>query len=374
MKRLKEVAEQSFAGRKAVLIGFREREESDTEESIKELEFLCKTLKLKVVKGFVYKPTVIHPATYIGKGRVQEIKEHSDREKPSFVIFGIELTPIQQRNLEEILGVRVIDRTELILHIFGEHAKSKEGKIQVELARLSYLLPRLTGYGISLSRVGGGLETKGPGEMKLEVYRRRIKDRIYRLKEEMKDVEKHREVIRNSRKRKNFPLVTLLGYTNVGKSSLLNKLSAANLLVENKLFSTLDPATRAVYVGENRLCLISDTVGLLYNIPHHMIEAFKSTLEEVGFSDLIICLYDSSAFSMGRQRDTMSEVFRILEVEEKPHIDVFNKIDLLSPEELSIIKSDNPNGLFASALTGEGIGELKESIRRLLYGDATTSR
>jgi GTPase len=374
VKRLKEVAEQSFAGRKAVLIGFREREERDTEESIKELEFLCKTLKLKVIKSFIYKPTVIHPATYIGKGRVQEIKDYSDGEKPSFVIFGRELTPIQQRNLEEILGVRVIDRTELILHIFGEHAKSKEGKIQVELARLSYLLPRLTGHGISLSRVGGGLETKGPGEMKIEVYRRRIKDRIHRLNEEMKDVEKHREVIRNSRRRKNFPLVTLLGYTNVGKSSLLNRLSASELYVENKLFSTLDPATRAVYIGENRTCLVSDTVGLLYNIPHHMIEAFKSTLEEVRFSDLILCLYDSSAFSMERQINTMSEVFKILEVEEKPHIDIFNKIDLLSPEELSIIKSDNPNGLFASALTGEGIDRLKESIRRILYGDATVSR
>ncbi len=370
MKKLKEVAEQSFAGRKAVLIVFRERDELDTEESIKELEFLCKTLRLRVINTFVYKSDIIHPATYIGKGRLQGIKEYSDREKPSYAIFGRELTPIQQRNLEDILRIGVIDRTELILYIFGEHAKSKEGKIQVELAHLSYLLPRLTGYGISLSRIGGGMETKGPGEMKIEVYRRRIKERIYRLKKEMEDVEKHREVIRNSRRRKNFPLVTLVGYTNVGKSSLLNKLSMSNLYVENKLFSTLDPATRAVYIGENKVCLVSDTVGLLYNIPYHMIEAFKSTLEEVRFSDLILCLYDSSAFSMDRQRDTISEVFKILEVEDKPHINVFNKIDLLTPEEISVIKSENPGSYFVSALTGAGIDELKESIRGVLYENA----
>lgn len=373
MKKLKEVSDRTFAGRKAILVGFRERDERETEENERELEFLSATLGLRVIRSFVYKPDAIHPAIYIGKGRLQGIKEYTDAEKPSFVIFGRELTPIQQRNLEETLGLRVIDRTELILYIFGEHAKSREGKIQVELAHLSYLLPRLTGYGISLSRIGGGMATRGPGEMKLEVYRRMIKERIHRLKREMEDVEKHRQVIRDSRKRKNFPLVSVIGYTNVGKSSLLNRLSSSELYVANKLFSTLDPATRAVYVGDNRICLLSDTVGLLYNIPHHMIEAFKSTLEEVKFSDLILCLYDSSSFNMERQRNTITEVVRILSVDEKPHLNVFNKTDLLTPEETGILKNENPDGIFVSAVTGAGIDELKESLRKNLYGNTTSS-
>ncbi len=367
MKKLNEVVRQTFAGKKSILITFRERDERDTEESVKELEFLSKTLQLRVIRSFIYKPDVIHPATYIGKGRLQAIKEYSDSEKPSYVIFGRELTPTQQRNLEESLGVRVMDRTELILYIFGEHAKSREGKIQVELAHLSYLLPRLTGYGISLSRIGGGMATKGPGEMKIEVYRRMIKERIHKLNKEMVGVEKHRQVIRNSRKRKNFPLVSILGYTNVGKSSLLNKLSSSGLYVANKLFSTLDPATRAVYVGTGKTCLLSDTVGLLYNIPHHMIEAFKSTLEEVRFCDLILCLYDSSSFNMEKQRNTIGEVLKLLGVEEKSFISVFNKTDLLTPGEEGMLRSENPDGLFVSAATGLGIDKLKDAIRQAVF-------
>lgn len=374
MKSIKEVAGQTFAGRKAIIVGFRERRDYETEESVRELEFLCKTLKLKLARNFIYKPDLIHPATYIGKGRLQEIKEYSDRETPNFVIFGNELNPVQQRNIEDFLKVRVIDRTELILHIFGEHAKSREGKIQVELAQLHYLLPRLTGYGISLSRIGGGLGTRGPGEMKLEVYRRRIKEKIHRLKKEMEDIERHREIIRDSRKRKNFPSVTVIGYTNVGKSSLINKLSSSELYVANKLFSTLDPATRAVYLGDNKICLMNDTVGLLHNIPHHMIEAFKSTLEEVRFSDLILCVYDCSAIILEKQRNTISEVLKILSSEEKPRLDVYNKIDLLSPEDMNILRSKNPEGLFVSASTGEGLAELKESLRKTIYENAVASR
>jgi len=374
VKSIKEVAGQTFAGRKAIIVGFRERRDYETEESVRELEFLCKTLKLKLARNFIYKPDLIHPATYIGKGRLQEIKEYSDRETPNFVIFGNELNPVQQRNIEDFLKVRVIDRTELILHIFGEHAKSREGKIQVELAQLHYLLPRLTGYGISLSRIGGGLGTRGPGEMKLEVYRRRIKEKIHRLKKEMEDIERHREIIRDSRKRKNFPSVTVIGYTNVGKSSLINRLSSSELYVANKLFSTLDPATRAVYLGDNKICLMNDTVGLLHNIPHHMIEAFKSTLEEVRFSDLILCVYDCSAIILEKQRNTISEVLKILSSEEKPRLDVYNKIDLLSPEDMNILRSKNPEGLFVSASTGEGLAELKESLRKTIYENAVASR
>lgn len=370
MKSLKDVSEHTFAGRKAILVGFRERRES---EAVKELEFLCTTLNLKVIKNFIYKPDLINPATYIGKGRLQEIKEYSDAEKPDFVIFGNELNPVQQRNVEDTLKARVMDRTELILHIFGEHAKSKEGKIQVELAQLNYLLPRLTGYGISLSRIGGGLGTRGPGEMKLEIHRRKIKEKIHRLKKEMEDIERHREVIRGSRKRKKFPSVAVIGYTNVGKSSLINKMSSSDLYVANKLFSTLDPATRAVYLGNNTICLMNDTVGLLYNIPHHMIEAFKSTLEEVRFSDLIMCVYDGSTGMLEKQRSTISEVLKILSSEEKPCLDVYNKTDLLNPEDRNMLVSANPGAIMVSARTGEGIPELKEIIREKLHENPVES-
>ncbi|MCX8082130.1 MAG: GTPase HflX [bacterium] len=369
MKTSKEIISGTFAGRKAVLVAFREHKEYETEEAVKELEFLSATLRLKVIKEFIYRQDTVHPATYIGKGRLEEIKAYTDREKIDFLIFGTELTPVQQRNLEDYIKIRVIDRTELILHIFGEHAKSREGKIQVELAQLSYILPRLTGYGISLSRTGGGFGTRGPGEMKLEVYRRRIKERMHRLKEEIKEIEQHREIIRRSRKRKNFPLVSIIGYTNVGKTSIINKMSSSELYVANKLFSTLDPATRGVYLGENRICLITDTVGLLHNIPHHMIEAFKSTLEEVSFADLILCVYDCSLPNMEKQYRTVIDVLKLLSCEDKPKIDVYNKIDLLNIEDLHIIKDRYPEAVFISTYTGEGIDTLKDRIKEVLYGN-----
>jgi len=369
VKTLKEIRSSTFAGRKAVLVAFKEKKESETEEVVKELEFLSATLRLRVIKEFLYRPDTIHPATYIGKGRLEEIKAYTDREKTDFIIFGNELTPVQQRNIEDFLKVRVIDRTELILHIFGEHAKSREGKIQVELAQLSYILPRLTGYGISLSRIGGGLGIKGPGEMKLEVYRRRIKERMHRLKKEIEEIEKHREIIRMSRKRKNFPVVSVIGYTNVGKTSIINKMSSSELYVANKLFSTLDPATRGVYLGENRVCLMTDTVGLLYNIPHHMIEAFKSTLEEVTFADLILCVYDISSPNMERQYTTVIDVLKLLSCEDKPKIDVYNKIDLLNQEDLHILKNRYSDAIFISAYKGEGLDVLKEKIKEVLYGN-----
>ncbi|MCD6407762.1 GTPase HflX [bacterium] len=368
MKKIKEVTTQSFAGKRAILVCFKEKSLRETEENVKELELLTLTLRLKIIKKFIFPLNTIHPSTFIGKGKVTVLKEFIEKEKIFVMIFEKDLTPIQQRNLEEILKVRVIDRTGLILHIFGEHAKSKEGKIQVELAHLSYLLPRLTGYGISLSRLGGGLGTRGPGEMKLEVYRRRIKERIHKLKQKIKEIEKHRELIRSSRRRKNFPFVSLLGYTNVGKSSLLNKMSSAKLYVADKLFSTLDPATRAVYLGDDKICLVSDTVGLLQNIPHHLIEAFKSTLEETTYADLILCVYDASSSNLEKQKATVLEVLEILGIENKPCLTVFNKIDLLSPEEINILKGKYPEGIFVSAITGEGIEELKNSIKEILYG------
>jgi GTPase len=368
VKKSKEVTNRKVAGKKAILIGVKERNPKQTEEDINELKFLSLTLRLIIKKIFEVRIHKIHPATYIGKGKIEEIKQYLADEKIHVIVFQKELTPIQQRNIEEILNVNVIDRTQLILYIFAEHAKTREGKIQVELAQLSYLLPRLTKHGIELSRLGGGLGTRGPGEMKLEVHRRRIKDRINKLQKDIKNMEKHRNVIRSSRKRKNLPLISLLGYTNVGKSSILNKLSTANLYVANKLFSTLDPATRGVYLGPGKFCLISDTVGLLYNIPHHLIDSFKSTLEEAIYADLLICVLDVSFMDLTKQKNTIFEVLKILGIEDKKSITVYNKIDLISTEELNLLKAKDPEGVFMSAKQEKGIETLKGLIGEKLHG------
>ncbi len=368
MKRhIKVVKENTLSGKRTLIVVFDKKNYIETNDSVKEIEFLSKTLKLNVVKTIILKEGVIYPSTYIGKGKLFEIKKLIDENKISMVVFEKELSPVQQRNIENILNVRVIDRTLLILYIFADHAKTKEGKIQIELAQLSYMLPRLTGYGIDLSRLGGGLGTRGPGEMKLEVYRRRIKERISKLKKQIKEIEKHRNLLRSSKKRKKYPSVSLVGYTNVGKSTLLNKLSSSNLYVANKLFSTLDPATRLVYIGDNKYCFISDTVGLLSNIPHHLIEAFKSTLEEIKYADLLICIYDVS-INIEKQKNTVYQVLKLLRVDEKPRIEVFNKIDLLEKEELNLMRMQNPENVFISSLTKDGFDILKERILEVLYG------
>lgn len=366
-KHIKVVKENTLAGKRTLIVAFDKKNYGETNDSVKEIEFLSKTLKLNTVKTIILKEGTIYPSTYIGKGKLFEIKKLIDENKISMIVFEKELSPIQQRNIENILNVSVIDRTLLILYIFADHAKTKEGKIQVELAQLSYILPRLTGHGIDLSRPGGGLGTRGPGEMKLEVYRRRIKERISKLKKQIKEIEKHRNLLRNSKKRKKYLSVSLVGYTNVGKSTLLNKLSSSNLYVANKLFSTLDPATRLVYIGDNKYCLVSDTVGLLYNIPHHLIEAFKSTLEEIKYADLLICIYDVS-INIEKQKNTVYQVLKLLKVDEKPRIEVFNKIDLLEKEELNLMMMQNPENIFISSLTKDGFNILKERMLEVLYG------
>ncbi|MGB9677819.1 MAG: GTPase HflX [Candidatus Ratteibacteria bacterium] len=366
MKKLIENLPNNFAGKKGILVIIKDKSFYEIEEEKEELTSLSKTLGIKIVENFYLGIHQINPATYIGKGKLLELKEYIQKNGISLLIFEKDLSSVQQRNMEEILNIKVIDRTELILYIFGEHAKTKEGKLQVELAQLTYILPRLTGHGVSLSRLGGGFGTRGPGEMKLEVYKRIIKDRIHILNEKIKEIEKHREILRKSRE--GFPVVSLLGYTNVGKSSLLNTLSSSNLYVADKLFATLDPATRRVYLGDNKICLVTDTVGLMKNIPHHLIEAFKSTLEEVKFSDLLVCVYDISKSNLEKQKSAVWDVLKILEIEEKPIIDVFNKIDLISKEELEIMKRNYPESIYVSATKKYGIGELKEKIKEILYG------
>ena len=368
MKRIHQVVEKSFSGKKAIVVNLKEDKEEETEESSGETRLLCKTLRLRIVKEFTVKLNYPHPATFLGEGKLQELKRAVDEVSPAYVIFGRDLMPVQQRNIEDCLKVEVIDRTGVILQIFGQHAKSKEGKIQIELAQLGYMLPRLAGHGTELSRIGGGFATKGPGEMKIEVYRRRIKERIYRLRREIKDIEKHRKLIRESRRRSRYPVISLMGYTNVGKSSLLNSLSASRLYVADKLFATLDPASRAVFLGDGHYCLVSDTVGLLHDIPHHLIEAFQSTLEEVKYADMILVVYDISAKNIDRQKKTVSDVFHLLGIEDKKILEVYNKTDLLAIEEKKIMSLSMPEGIFVSAASGEGIRELKEILRENLYG------
>jgi len=367
VKNIDQLPNEPFVGKKIFLVNFKKRYTRDTQEEITELQSLSRTLGFVILKEYLIKLNYVNPATYLGAGKLNELKKDTDVLTPSFIVFSDDLSPIQQRNLEESLGLQVIDRTGLILHIFGNHAKTKEGKIQVELAQLDYILSRLTGHGIELSRIGGGFATKGPGEMKLEVHRRRIKSRIYKLRREIKGVEKHRKIIRESKRRENFPVVALMGYTNVGKSRLLNRLSSSDLYVANKLFATLDPVTRAVHIGNEKICLVSDTVGLLYNIPHHLIEAFKSTLEEVKYADLIMVVFDISKNNLARQKDTVSDVFKMLGVDDKKRIDVYNKIDLLAPEEKNIMQNNLSDGVLVSAVTGEGIENLKERLRENLY-------
>lgn len=369
MKRIKEVISQDFRGKRSIIVALKKRTKKETEETAREILLLAKTLKLKVLHTFFVRNNTVHPGTYIGSGKIEELKRFISEHKISISIFEPELSPVQQRNLEQLLGSYVIDRTALILHIFAQHAKTHEGKIQVELAQLNYLLPRLTGHGTSLSRLGGGLGTRGPGEMKLEVYRRRIKERIHILNQKIKEIEKHRNLLRNARKKRNIPVVSLLGYTNVGKSTLLNRLSEKkNLYVADKFFSTLDPATRLVHLGDNSFCLITDTVGLIYNLPRQLIGAFKATLEEIVFSDALIILYDASTISIERQKEASLQVIKLLGIEGKPCIEVFNKIDLLSPEEINVLKGEFPEGIFISALTGEGLEKLKEKLKEILYG------
>ncbi len=367
MDSTRDIQSSGFKGRKAFIVSLRERGSDSDRDTGEELVSLCRTLGLDILERLVVPVGRINPATYIGKGKLEELKSMAEDNEAGVMVFGCELTPVQQRNIEGLLGISVIDRNELILYIFGAHAKTKEGKLQVELAHLNYILPRLTGRGIYLSRLGGGVGTRGPGEMKLEVHRRRIKERIHRLKKELEDVEKHRRLIRHSRRRKRFPYAVIVGYTNVGKSSLLNRLSSSDLHVANKLFSTLDPATRSVYLGSGRVCLLSDTVGLLKDIPHHLIEAFKSTLEELNYADLLVCLYDLSATSIKNQRDTVAEVLKELHAEDAPRIDVFNKADLLNPVELNLLRREFPRDIFISVKTGMGVDDLKAKLGEKLY-------
>ncbi|MCK4244792.1 MAG: GTPase HflX [Candidatus Omnitrophica bacterium] len=363
---LKEGATKSMASADDSMAG---ENSWDVEEKKEELKDLAKSCGLNVVISEIVKQKLPTPATYLSQGKIEFISQITAKEGANLVIFDRELSSTQQRNLEDALGAKVVDRTSLILEIFAQHANSREGKLQVELAQLNYLLPRLTGTGVLLSRLGGGIGTRGPGEMKLEVDRRRIRERIGKLNREIKRLEKHRKILRESRERKNLPLISLVGYTNVGKSTLLNTLSKKkDIYVDDRLFSTLDPRTRVVYLPDGRKALFTDTVGLLRNLPHHLISSFKATLEELRYADLLLNLLDASSPFIEQQDETALFTLQELGINNaRPILTVLNKKDLIKDKFLlERVKRRFPEGIFISAITGEGLEELKEKIANSL--------
>ncbi|MDP8259709.1 MAG: GTPase HflX, partial [Candidatus Gygaella obscura] len=300
---------------------------------------------------------------YIGKGKAQELSNLAAEEGFDTVIFNNDLSGTQQRNLEEVIKVKTIDRTQLILDIFASHAKTPEGKTQVELAQLEYMLPRLSGKGVMLSRLGGGIGTRGPGETKLEVDKRRVNDRIIKLKKELKQLSKHREMSRKKRVEAGLPLVSLVGYTSAGKSTLLNCLTDAHQVVKKDMFTTLDPLVRKLTLSNRQKIVLSDTVGFLYNLPHHLIEAFKATLEELRFADLLIHVLDVSDERLNQHAQAVEDVLKELELEDKPIITVLNKVDLLTDKTwLGRLERKFKNSVVISAKEKINITSLTDKI------------
>jgi GTP-binding protein hflX len=338
----------------------------DTKESMKELAELVDTAGATVLDSIIQSRERIHPGTYIGKGKIEEVKDRVIDLGATGVVCDDELTPAQLRNLEDLLDTKVMDRTMVILDIFAKRATTSEGKIQVELAQLKFSAARLVGLRSSLSRLGGGIGTRGPGEKKLEMDRRLIHERISQLKAELKKVENHRELIRKSRDENLAFNVAIVGYTNAGKSTLLNKLTDANILAEDKLFATLDPTTRKLKLGSGQEILVTDTVGFIRKLPHHLIEAFKSTLEEAKYANLLIHMVDASNEEASSQMLVVYDTLRSLDVVDKDIITVFNKTDLME-ENMELPRDFHADKVLKmSAKTGEGIEDLKKTVEDIL--------
>ena len=356
------------AEEKVILVGVQLNENEPAEESLDELGELAKTAGAEVVGRMIQSREYIHPATYIGKGKITELKELLWETDATGIVCDDELTSVQLKNLEQELGCKIIARTLLILDIFAARAVSSEGKIQVELAQLKYRASRLIGLGNSLSRLGGGIGTRGPGEKKLEMDRRLIRERISRLKKELREVEQHRELIRTQRKDSNLKVAALVGYTSAGKSSLENALTGAGILEDAMLFSTLDTTTRALELEGKQQVLLTDTVGFIRKLPHHLIEAFKSTLEEAKYADIIIHVVDASNPQMDTQMYVVYDTLRQLGVEGKPVITLFNKQDKLeSPQMFRDLHADYTFAV--SAKTGQGLDELKGALLDIIRQD-----
>lgn len=377
MSELYEVKEEM---ERVILVGVATSDNDDTEVSMKELAELVKTAGAQTLATVIQNREARHPGTYVGKGKIEEIRELCEQLGATGIICDDELSPAQMKNLEDELECKVMDRTMLILDIFAQHAQTKEGKLQVELAQLKYRATRLIGRHRELSRVGGGsfgggagasagmgggIGTRGPGEKKLEMDRRLIKDRIAQLNREIADVKKNREVARSLRERNPVPVVAIVGYTNAGKSTLLNTLTDAGILAEDKLFATLDPTTRGLALESGQQVLFTDTVGFIRKLPHHLIDAFRSTLEEAKYADLILHVVDVSNPDVDAQMHIVYETLRDLGIQDKTIITAFNKQDLLPAEQtMKDLKADYTVKI--SAKHGRGIEELLNIVEQIL--------
>ena len=374
MEDVSEVEYRQLRLEKVVLIGlWGSQTLQDAENSLRELAALAETAGSEVLDGLLQRRAHPDPATYLGKGKAEELRVMVQASGADTVIADTELAPSQRRALEDVVKVKVIDRTAVILDIFAQHAKSREGKAQVELAQLEYLLPRLRGWGESMSRQAGGqaaggvgMGSRGPGETKIELDRRRINTRMAKLRKQIKEMKPAREAKRANRVRHQVPAVAIAGYTNAGKSSLLNKITQAGVLVENALFATLDPTVRKSLTPDGRPYTLADTVGFVRNLPHQLVEAFRSTLEEIAASDLIVHVVDASHPDPASQIETVRNVVGEVGASKVLELVVFNKIDLVDETTRMALRGLEPGAIEVSARSGEGIDELLAKIAELL--------
>ncbi|ADY57488.1 GTP-binding proten HflX [Syntrophobotulus glycolicus DSM 8271] len=370
----KTLPENLSEAERTVLVGVQTQESrdlngiSEADVSLGELEELAKTAGATVVGKILQKRDSLSSSTIIGRGKLNELRLLAQALEADTVIFDCEISGTQQRNIEQILGIKVLSRPSLILDIFAQRARSREGMLQVELAQMEYRLPRLMGMGLSLSRLGGGIGTRGPGETKLETDRRHIRTRITHLRAQLAGIRKQRGVLRSERQKSGIPVVSIVGYTNAGKSTLLNTLCQTAVFAEDKLFATLDPTTRKLEFSDDRTVLLTDTVGFIRKLPHHLLEAFKSTLEEVVLSDLILIVVDASDPQVEDHIRIVDEILGELGASAKPAIIVLNKIDKLADNPV-ILSRENRPVIEISARTGLGLDHLKHGIEKILYSN-----
>jgi GTPase len=361
-------SDPSSPSEKALLIGLvtGSAGRSRAESSIAELGQLAESAGARVVGQVVQERKRPDPATLIGRGKVEDVARVSDESGANLLLFDDELSPAQQRNLEEAVGRKTLDRTQLILDIFARRARTREGRLQVELAQLDYMLPRLTGKGVMLSRLGGGIGTRGPGETKLETDRRRIRQRIQAVRRDIDKVRQDRHVRREARQRSAVPTVALVGYTNAGKSTLFNALTNAKTEVSSQLFMTLDPLVRRARLGEGRYLLVADTVGFIQKLPHKLVAAFRATLEEVTQAEMLLHVMDASADDLEERESAVQKVLDEIGAGERPRIAVLNKCDRLEPARLESLRAARPEAVFVSAHTGDGLPDLRRLLESRL--------
>lgn len=352
---------------KVILIGASLKTDFTHSLALEELARLAETAGGKVCAAYHVRVQSFNAATLIGTGKLQEIAAECENQQIDSVIFDEEITPAQQKNLEDILPAKVIDRTRLILDIFAQRARTQEGKLQVELAQLNYLLPRLSGKGTAMMQQKGGIGMRGPGERKLEYDRRRLRARISRLEQEIEQVKKERSLRREKRQRVPLPQIALIGYTNAGKSTLLNSLTQEQAVyADDKLFATLDPTTRRVPMKGGGQMLFTDTVGFIQKLPHSLVSAFRATLEETAFADVLLHVHDSASEERETQSQTVHQILTDLQASRLPIIDVFNKTDLLSAPRLQALKKAYPQAIFISAQNAKGLNTLLKAVEKAL--------